>query len=481
MLRDFVRKGWRESGALVLAAAVVFGCGARLDAGDVYVPRLGASTGWYSDDTRSAAGVTLLGLVSTVPNPVTGTTGYTEAGDVAIAGQIKFVNAYPDAHYGVMSLDGTASNSGKSSVKRYGLSVPAADLAGISAAYRWYMDPQPTTRTPALGVVVVGSDGKAYSLSYVGTGSVPGWNEFQLDASSVGWRIYGSGAPGGAMPAVSMTDLLAYPTFGPVIAEGTVVAIGFNIGSSQRNCRVGFDWFECNLLEGGARIQFVEDRDTDADGLLDAQEEELGTDPTLSDTDNDGVSDGVEVNDLGSNPLDPDTDDDTLTDGEEVQLGTSPIDADTDGDSFDDALELNVFFSDPTDASDPLAIGDGTINEALGFEAASIGAGILALNLDLFIEVRGSNQAGGAKLSLAKNAKAAEGRRTSLSNRISEVSKALIAGDYLTAQSGIVSLMGKIDNSASGEPDWIKPSAEKDALFDSLEELLFLIDYFANE
>lgn len=174
-------------------------------------------------------------------------------------------------------------------------------------------------------------------------------------------------------------------------------------------------------------------------------------------------------------------DDDTLTDGEEVQLGTSPIDADTDGDSFGDALELNVFFSDPTDASDPLAIGDGTINEALGFEAAGIGAGILALNLDLFIEVRGSNQAGGAKLSLAKNAKAAEGRRTSLSNRMSEVLKALIAGDYLTAQSGTVSLMGKIDNSASGEPDWIKPSAEKDALFDSLEELLFLIDYFANE
>jgi hypothetical protein len=480
MLKKIVQGTCRHSGRFLLASIVLLGCKTLVQAGDVYVSRLGASTGWYSDDTRSAAGVPLLGLVSTVPSPVTGTTGYTEAGDAAIADQIKFGDFYADSHFGVLSLDGTISNSGKSSVKRYGISVLAAELSEVTAAYRWYMDPYTTTRTPALGIIVVGTDGKAYSLSYVGAGSAPGWNNFTLDASSVGWRIYGNGAPGGLMPAVSMTDLLTYPTFGPLIQGGTVVAVGFNIGSSQRNCRVGFDWLECSLLEGGDRIQFVEDIDSDNDGLLDANESDIGTDPNNADTDSDGVTDGVEVNDLGSDPLDSDTDDDTLSDGEEVELGTSPIDADTDGDSFDDALEVNVFSSDPTDATDPLDIGNGTINEALGVEAAQIGAGILSLNLDLFIETRGAPPAGGVKLSLAKNAKAAEGRRTSLANRMSEVSKALIAGDYLTAELAIESLMGKIDNSTSGEPDWIKPSTQKDALYQSLVELKFYINYFGN-
>jgi hypothetical protein len=45
--------------------------------------------------------------------------------------------------------------------------------------------------------------------------------------------------------------------------------------------------------------------DADADGLDDALEETLGTDPALADTDGDGLSDGEEVNVLGSDPLDP--------------------------------------------------------------------------------------------------------------------------------------------------------------------------------
>jgi M6 family metalloprotease-like protein len=45
--------------------------------------------------------------------------------------------------------------------------------------------------------------------------------------------------------------------------------------------------------------------DTDGDGLTDAQEQALGTDPLDPDTDDDGRSDGVEVT-LGTNPLVPD-------------------------------------------------------------------------------------------------------------------------------------------------------------------------------
>lgn len=43
-------------------------------------------------------------------------------------------------------------------------------------------------------------------------------------------------------------------------------------------------------------------RDTDGDGLSDAREEEIGTDPVRRDTDGDGYSDGEEVS-TGHDPL----------------------------------------------------------------------------------------------------------------------------------------------------------------------------------
>ena len=53
--------------------------------------------------------------------------------------------------------------------------------------------------------------------------------------------------------------------------------------------------------------------DTDGDGLSDAQEYTLGTDPTNIDSDDDGLSDNEEII-LGTNPLKQDSDDDGLSD-----------------------------------------------------------------------------------------------------------------------------------------------------------------------
>ena len=60
------------------------------------------------------------------------------------------------------------------------------------------------------------------------------------------------------------------------------------------------------------------DLDIDGDGLSNIQEDILGTNPSLSDTDIDGLSDGDEVNSYFTSPLLRDTDEDGLTDGDEI-------------------------------------------------------------------------------------------------------------------------------------------------------------------
>ena len=64
--------------------------------------------------------------------------------------------------------------------------------------------------------------------------------------------------------------------------------------------------------------------DADFDGLLIAQETDLGTDPANPDSDGDGLPDGAEVNTYQTNPLVADSDGDTFKDGEEVAANTDP-------------------------------------------------------------------------------------------------------------------------------------------------------------
>lgn len=65
--------------------------------------------------------------------------------------------------------------------------------------------------------------------------------------------------------------------------------------------------------------------DQDKDGLTDAEEEKLGTDPKNIDSDGDGLYDYEEVKIYGTDPLDSDTDNDGYSDGEEVRSGYNPI------------------------------------------------------------------------------------------------------------------------------------------------------------
>lgn len=66
--------------------------------------------------------------------------------------------------------------------------------------------------------------------------------------------------------------------------------------------------------------------DPDLDGLTNAEEKDLGTDPDDPDSDADGLVDGAEVA-RGTDPLAPDTDGDGYSDRDEVHEGTDPLDA----------------------------------------------------------------------------------------------------------------------------------------------------------
>ena len=104
---------------------------------------------------------------------------------------------------------------------------------------------------------------------------------------------------------------------------------------------------------------FDADADDDGDGLANAEEQSMGTNPLSPDTDGDGMPDKWEFL-RGTNPAvadaSADPDGDGLYNIEEFQHGTNPHLADTDGDGVGDGEECTALFSNP------LAVDfDGTV------------------------------------------------------------------------------------------------------------------------
>ncbi|NIP34391.1 MAG: DUF4129 domain-containing protein [Thermoplasmata archaeon] len=101
--------------------------------------------------------------------------------------------------------------------------------------------------------------------------------------------------------------------------------------------------------------------DADCDGIPDAEEARIGTDPDSWDSDLDGLSDGLEL-DLGTDPINWDTDGDGVPDGEELDMRTDPLVRDTDGDGLTDWEESSYspeHLAHPTDPRLPDTDGDG--------------------------------------------------------------------------------------------------------------------------
>ncbi|MGM0792472.1 MAG: S-layer homology domain-containing protein [Bacillota bacterium] len=106
------------------------------------------------------------------------------------------------------------------------------------------------------------------------------------------------------------------------------------------------DGYEVNILNTDPTSLYTnssktEDgkEDFDQDGLNNLQEFSLETDPYSSDTDEDSLSDGDEVNQYGTDPLKRDTDNDLLEDDSELKFGTDPKNPDTDKNGIMDGNE----------------------------------------------------------------------------------------------------------------------------------------------
>lgn len=135
-----------------------------------------------------------------------------------------------------------------------------------------------------------------------------------------------------------------------------------------------------NLINSGPENVPDENPDFDGDGLLNALEAEVGTNPREIDTDNDGLDDKEEYDywtykfentseprdkpigdwdaDGKVNIIDEDSDNDGLFDGYELGIETDPAKSDTDNDNIDDKDEI----LEGLDPKNPDTDGDGVID-----------------------------------------------------------------------------------------------------------------------
>jgi hypothetical protein len=110
--------------------------------------------------------------------------------------------------------------------------------------------------------------------------------------------------------------------------------------------------------------------DLDEDGVSNLNEFINGTNPTHQDTDNDGLSDYVEIYVHQTSPISIDSDEDGLSDSDEILIHlTDPMLVDSDEDDFSDGDEVIKYSTDPNDSA---SVPQALTSLVEGFEADSV-------------------------------------------------------------------------------------------------------------
>jgi len=205
------------------------------------------------------------------------------------------------------------------------------------------------------GVALAGA-GDSHTLALRGDGSLWGWGvnaQGQLGDGGIATRP----TPRLASGLTDLVQLAGGIDFSIVLAaDGALWSFGANTSGT-----LGDNTYIAKRSPLKLSLSLVDntwlDGDLDQDGLTNAAEYRLGTDPLNPDTNGNGVSDSVDAA-LGRDAASADSDGDGVADLDEKLQGTNPFLADTDGDGVLDGAD--AFPLDPTRSSATVNPSDHT-------------------------------------------------------------------------------------------------------------------------
>lgn len=214
------------------------------------------------------------------------------------------------------------------------------------------------------GIATVGATRTSYytypATSYIGTGSIGGvgyeyGHRLITDELSCGYALCGLKQDVHYWYDWCWQNYIVFNVYGDP-------SVGLNTTLVDNDADGLPDWWEFYYFDDISHNPGDDDDTGGADGLTNIEEYQNGTDPSDTDSDDDGLTDGAELITHGTDPLSSDTDGDGLNDGDEVNTyGTGPNDMDSDDDGLWDGEESTYWGANWNNNYD----GDGITNNLL--------------------------------------------------------------------------------------------------------------------
>lgn len=153
-------------------------------------------------------------------------------------------------------------------------------------------------------------------------------NEEQNNNQTVDKNVYSTELN---YPPKSKLKLVLFIVGGLILLGGLLYLIFFSGIFTKKDTSPDAGGAQVDHKIDGQKTTFpslrIEDDDLDNDGLLDSEEEKLGTSNEEFDTDFDGIPDKMEVEQYKTDPTKFDTDGDGFGDGYEIINGYNPLGA----------------------------------------------------------------------------------------------------------------------------------------------------------